>query len=398
MISLKSTCGSHIMIRRLFSIVLLVLFAFSVCSARRHARIDGESKTPVPPLATQVNHVFWIWLENREISDLTAATAPNFHNFATTYANFTNFFGVEHPSEPNYLDAVSGSNQGVTNDNHFTFPAATDNLAKQLAAAGKSWRLYAQDYPGSCSDADTFAGGVDGDGVAGTYVRKHNHFISFESVRLDPTQCSFIQPLANFDATVNFALVVPNLTNDMHDGTTAQGDAFLGAFLPKITGSSDWAHTLVIITFDEGSTNLNGGGNIYTAAGAPWLSSRTVTPTYNHFSMLRTVEQIFSLPDLGAAATTISEILPATTAAATVSVSGRVLTSGGIGLRNAYVTLRDSGGNVRPAMTNAFGYYTFYGVAAGGSYTMQAASRGAQYAQHVVVATNDVTDVNFVAR
>ena len=212
----------------------------------------------------------------------------------------------------------------MTNDNHFTFTAATDNLAKQLATAGKSWRLYAQDYPGACSDVDTFAGGVDGNGVAGTYVRKHNHFISFESVRLDPTQCSFIQPLANFDPTVNFALIVPNLTNDMHDGTTAQGDAFLGAFLPKITGSVDWTRTLVIVTFDEGSTNLNGGGNIFTAAGAPWLSSKTVTSTYNHFSMLRTVEQIFGLPFLGSAATatTINEILPLITTAASVTVSG----------------------------------------------------------------------------
>ncbi|HEY2847813.1 MAG TPA: alkaline phosphatase family protein [Pyrinomonadaceae bacterium] len=347
---------------------------------------------------TQVNHVFWIWFENREISDLTAATAPNFNSFATTYANFTNFFGVEHPSEPNYLDSVSGSNQGVTNDNHFTFPAATDNLAKQLAAAGKSWRLYAQDYPGGCSDVDTFAGGVDGDGVAGTYVRKHNHIISFESVRLDPTQCSFIQPLANFDPTVNFALVVPNLTNDMHDGTTAQGDTFLGAFLPKITGSADWAHTLVIITFDEGSTNLNGGGNIYTAAGAPWLSNKPVTPTYNHFSMLRTIEHIFGLPFLGSAATatTINEILPQITTADTVS--GRVLSRDGRGLRNARVVMRDQAGNVQTILTNAFGYYGFESVVSEASYMVAVDARGSTFAQRAITANDSLTEIDFVAQ
>ena len=389
------------MTRRISTIVFLLLIACSVCLAqRRVGKVRTQVQAPAITQSIQVDHVFWIWFENREISALTAASAPNFHNFSTTYANFTNFFGVEHPSEPNYLDAVSGSNQGVTNDNHFTFTAATDNLAKQLATAGKSWRLYAQDYPGACSDVDTFAGGVDGNGVAGTYVRKHNHFISFESVRLDPTQCSFIQPLANFDPTVNFALIVPNLTNDMHDGTTAQGDAFLGAFLPKITGSVDWTRTLVIVTFDEGSTNLNGGGNIFTAAGAPWLSSKTVTSTYNHFSMLRTVEQIFGLPFLGSAATatTINEILPLITTAASVTVSGRVLSSNGMALRNARVDLHDTSGNTRSVITNAFGYYRFENVVSGASYVVNVEARGSVFTPRAISVKDSLTGVDLIAR
>ena len=65
-------------------------------------------------------------------------------------------------NDPNDLDAFSGSNQGVTDSGHYSFNA--DNLAKQLSAAGKSWRVYAQDFPGNCFDGDTSTGGVDGPG------------------------------------------------------------------------------------------------------------------------------------------------------------------------------------------------------------------------------------------
>ena len=198
---------------------------------------DSEAQ-PRSPTATVsgIEHVIWVWFENRDSTAITPQTAPYFTSFAATYANLTNFNGVSHPSQPNYLDAFSGSNQGITGDGYCTFPASTDNLAKQLAVAGKSWRVFAQDYPGNCSDLQTSTGGVDGAGVAGTYVRKHNPAMGFESVRLDPVQCANIQALANFDPTVNFALVVPNLTNDMHDGTTGQGDTFLQAFVPTGNG------------------------------------------------------------------------------------------------------------------------------------------------------------------
>ena len=284
--------------------------------------LDGQTTNlasnvqPQSPAAsvTGIQHIVWVWFENREASAITSVTAPYFASFAAANVNFTNFYGVSHPSQPNYLDGFSGSNQGVTGDGYCTFPASTDNLAKQLAAAGKSWRVYAQNFPGGCSDTTAFTGGVDGPGLAGQYVRKHNPAISFESVRLDSGQCGNIQPLANFDPTVNFAMVVPNMTNDMHDGTTAQGDAFLQAFVPLVTASPDWAHTLLIVSFDEGSTSINGGGHIYTAAAAPWLAHANVATTYNHFSVLRTIEVVYGLPFLGSAATatTMTELLPST--------------------------------------------------------------------------------------
>jgi len=294
-------------------VVVLLLSALLTLSADAQKVRNANSKQMVasnlPAPVSGIKHVIWVWFENREITDITAQTAPFFSSFAAANGNFTNYFGVEHPSQPNYVDAFSGSNQGITDDNHHSVAATVDNLGKQLSAKGLSWRVYAQDYPGSCSDVDLFNGGVDGPGVAGQYVRKHNPAMTFQSITGDPVQCANIQPLANFDPTVNFAFVVPNQTNDMHDGTTAQGDTFLQAFVPLVQASPDAAHTLLIVTFDEGTTNTGGGGHIYTAAMAPWLHNATITPTYNHFNLLATTERIFGLQPL-TLAQPIAEVLP----------------------------------------------------------------------------------------
>lgn len=300
------------LLTRMLLVCMLVFVQLAGSEAQTNDSTGDEQRSSQIAVNSGVRHIIWIWFENRESTAITAATAPYFTSFANANLNFTNFYGVSHPSQPNYLDAFSGSNQAVTNDNHFSFPASVDNLAKQMTVAGKSWRVYAQNFPGACFDGDTFSGGIDGPGLPGLYVRKHNPAMSFQSVSLDPIQCANVQPLANFDPTVNFAMVVPNQTNDMHDGTTAQGDAFLQAFVPLVTNSPDWAHTLLIVTFDEGTTSINGGGHVYTAAAAPWLVHSNVTNTYNHFNVLRTIEEAYGLPFLGSAATatTMTELLP----------------------------------------------------------------------------------------
>src|SRR5437016_10065656 len=167
--------------------LILVLGVIGLVSIRRLDAQASNIADEVQPetqtgAVSGIQHIIWVWFENREASQITAATAPYFTSFAAANVNFTNFYGVTHPSQPNYLDAFSGSNQGVTDDSYHTFPATTDNLAKQLTTAGKSWRVYAQDFPGSCFDGTSFTGGNDGPGLPGQYVRKHSPAISFESV------------------------------------------------------------------------------------------------------------------------------------------------------------------------------------------------------------------------
>src|SRR5436305_11640353 len=126
----------------LLFVVAIVFFVGAFGQKSRKADSAQVIATNLPAPVAGVKHVIWVWFENRDIGQITAQTAPFFTSFASANANFTNYFGVEHPSQPNYLDAFSGSNQGFTDDNHHSVASTVNNLAKQLAAKGLSWRLY----------------------------------------------------------------------------------------------------------------------------------------------------------------------------------------------------------------------------------------------------------------
>jgi hypothetical protein len=83
--------------------------------------------------------------------------------------------------------------------------------------------------------------------------------------------------------------------------------------------------------------------------------------------------------------------------AATVSVSGRVLSSMGTPLRNARVTLDNGTGRPLQVITNAFGYYRFDTVQAGGTYLVNAALRGYVFTPRVIAVNDALTDVNMTA-
>jgi hypothetical protein len=285
----------------------------AVDAAKPHATHKPKA-TPTSastPGGSPIRHVMVVWMENHEASAITAASMPYLYGLSQTFGRADQFYGVTHPSLPNYLAFWSGSTQGVTDDADYNLGGAS--LSSQMSAAGKSWRTYAQDYPSSagCHTASTYSGGIDGWGVAGTYVRKHVPAMSFTSVS-GSAQCANIQPLASFDPSVDFAFVVPNLCNDMHDCSLATGDAFLSALLPVVFSAPDWAHSLLIVSFDEGSTNTNGGGRIFTMVARPGLAGVVSNTVHDHYGLLRTIENLFGLPCLGAAcsANPLTEFLP----------------------------------------------------------------------------------------
>ena len=97
-------------------------------------------------------------------------------------------------------------------------------------------------------------------------------------------------------AAANYELIVPNLTNDMHDGTVAQGDAFLKAFVPKIVDNPAFAKGLLFITWDEGSGSVGGGGKVATLAIANDVPTGfRSSKTHDHYSLLRTVQDAWGL-------------------------------------------------------------------------------------------------------
>ena len=114
----------------------------------------GPKRLPVP------DHIVIAIMENRSRTEIIgAADAPYITGLATGNhsANFTQSFGVEHPSQPNYFDLFSGSNQGVGDDAvPKNQPYNTDNLARELMDAGKTFVSYSEDLPGVGSNDSVF--------------------------------------------------------------------------------------------------------------------------------------------------------------------------------------------------------------------------------------------------
>lgn len=258
----------------------------------------GNTSTPAAATLPAFSHVYVLVLENHDLAGIIdSGAAPYLRSLADRYALATAYAGVAHPSEPNYLALFSGSTQGIHDDGVHSFDART--LADQLEAAGKDWRVYAQNVPGGCYTGATASGGPDGQG---TYARKHNPAISFTGISGNPSRCANIQDFSSFDpAAAPFELIVPNLCNDMHDCSVAHGDAWAASFVPRILTSPAWQQGGVLfITFDEGSGSQP-VPTIVVSTGAR-AGFRSSVP-HDHYSLLRTIEDAWHLPCLANACT-----------------------------------------------------------------------------------------------
>ena len=244
-----------------------------------------EGSGPVP----RPSHVVIVIEENHSFDSILGnAAAPYLNSLAAQGAVFTNSTAVAHPSQPNYLALFSGSTQGVTDDScPHTF--TSDNLGAQLSAAGQTFAGYSEGLPEA-----GYAGCTAGD-----YARKHSPWTNFPSV---PASASM--PFSSFPKDYNalptVSIVVPNLANDMHNGSVRAGDTWLR---DSIDGYAQWAkshNSLLVITWDEDDNHA--GNHITTIfAGAQVKPGRYSEPI-DHYRVLRTIESAYGLPPLGRAA------------------------------------------------------------------------------------------------
>jgi phosphatidylinositol-3-phosphatase len=220
-------------------------------------------------------HVVVIVFENKDASQINARSAPTFTALGRRYARLTNYVAVTHPSLPNYLALVSGSTHGITNDcTACSVPG--DSIGDQLAREGRSWAAYAEDYP-------------SGRGFA----KKHVPFLYFRR------GTNHVFPLSRFNLQnlPDFAFVVPNLCHDMHDCSVATGDAWLKRFVTPLLRVPD---TVVFVVFDEGTSSNHVAA---LALGTAVRPRSAFVQRVNHYGLLRTIEEMWGLPPLGAAAT-----------------------------------------------------------------------------------------------
>jgi acid phosphatase len=236
-------------------------------------------------------HVVIAVMENHGLAQIVGnPAAPYISALALQGANFTNAHGIGHPSQPNYLALFSGRTQGIMSDSCPHTFAGTDNLGAQLAAAGLSFAGYSESLP---------AAGYTGC-RSGHYVRKHNPWVNFPNVPAS-ANLPFSAFPDDYAALPTVSFVVPNLANDMHDGSVSTGDAWLKA---KLDGYAQWAKThdsLLIVTFDEDdySTSSNLVPTILVGAG---IVPGNYGEPVNHYNVLATIGRIYALPPLTGAA------------------------------------------------------------------------------------------------
>jgi len=205
---------------------------------------------------------------------------------AKKYAVATNYHGVSHPSLPNYLALTSGSTWGIADDGWHSLPAG--GLGSQLTAAGIPWRAYMEGMLGSCTRSGY------------PYALKHNPFPYFGGSC--PSQVvSFSQFDQDMAGTVpNFVWITPDLCHDGHDCSTATADKWLSQTVPKILATSAWKEGgVLLITLDEGEDSANHVLTLVIHQGTIIRSSHL---SYDHYSLLASIEDRFGLPRLGQAA------------------------------------------------------------------------------------------------
>lgn len=236
------------------------------------------------------DHTVVLIMENHSSAGVLGnPQAPYLNELAASGASMTQSFGVTHPSQPNYLALFAGTVSGVTDDScpHVLSEA---NLATELMAAGLTFATYSEDLPSAGYTGCT----------SGRYARKHNPAVNYPAVAAAANQPLTAFP-TDYSILPTVSYVVPNLVNDMHDGTVAQGDAWVQAHLE---GYRTWALThnsLLVVTWDEDDyTAANQIPTLFVGAG---ITPGTYAEHITHYDVLRTLQDAYGLAPLGASAT-----------------------------------------------------------------------------------------------
>ncbi|HZR34528.1 MAG TPA: alkaline phosphatase family protein [Nevskia sp.] len=229
------------------------------------------------------------------------------------------------------------------------YPASVGNIADQLEKAGLSWKGYMEDMGNTPTREAATCGhpaigtqdGTQSATAADQYATRHDPFMYFHSIIDDQARCDshvvnldkLPADLASTGSTPNYVFITPSLCHDGHDSPCANGEpgglvsinSFLQQWVPQILASPAFQQDgLLIVTYDESSglqsdssaccgegpgpntllpglTGL-GGGRVGAVLISPFIKPGTVSTTpYNHYSMLRSVQDIFGLPYLGLA-------------------------------------------------------------------------------------------------
>jgi acid phosphatase len=264
------------------------------------------------PTVPAFDHIFVIVMENHSASQIIgSADAPFINELAASHGLAVNYTAVSHPSLPNYLALTGGSTFGLLTDCTGCFQNAPNIAVDRVAASGRAWRAYMESMPSPAFVGDAYP-----------YMQKHDPFVYYDNIRTDPAQFANVVPytqlardLSALASTPSYGWITPDMTHDMHDGSVAQGDAWLSAAVPALLSCDAFTRrrSLLLITWDENDDSPgNEVATLVIAQGVP-AGFKSQVP-YNHYSLLRTIETAWGLAPLtanDAAATAMSDFFPA---------------------------------------------------------------------------------------
>jgi phospholipase C len=287
--------------------LLLVVGLIVLCVAVASAPATAASRLPHPMAVSAPNacggsvhrrpvirRVIVVVMENHSFSQIIGH-APFTTALARKCGLATNYFGVGHPSLPNYLAMTSGRFGGVQTDcQPNECPQAGPNIFSQLSGRGVQWRAYDESMPSAC---DTQSSGL--------YKASHNPAVYYTRVRSDNCR-GHVLPLGSLrSGQLHLALnsghapaymfVTPNICNDMHNCTVSVGDSWLQQWIPMITSSRAYhhGHTTILLTWDEGS---NGDNQVPLIVVSPYTRPGTTsTRALTHYSLLRASEHLLGI-------------------------------------------------------------------------------------------------------
>ena len=237
------------------------------------------------------DHIVTIILENTTYG--TAMKNPYLAALAQRGTFFKKYYGVFHPSYPNYLALVAGNFFWTWLDTQKTIDEPT--IADLLEDRGYTWKSYAEDYPGNC-----FLGTTQG-----KYARRHVPLLSFKAIQQNPERCGRVVNATEFaqdwaaNTLPNYSFFTPNNNDNGHDTNVATSSKWLHDFLePLLADAERMKNTMFFVTFDESDTIFT--NHVYALALGPMVKTGlTARRGYNHYSQLKMVEDNFGLDNLG---------------------------------------------------------------------------------------------------
>ena len=295
--------------------------------------VNDVSLTPttLAPPASHVgnlDHVFMVYLENKGVGQIVGSpNAPYLNYLINTYGYASNYYGLTHPSDPNYYPIIGGSDFGFNyNCPSNCFPAGTPNLADSIEAAGKTWAGYAEGGGGYTTPTDRLPFLAFSD-IFDDPQRVATHLFDIDQLKdvlVDPDSApNFVWFAAddetNMEGPTDFPLGYLNwalgFLNPAHQYNVAAGDQWLQAQLATIFDSPTWQDSdeksAIFVTFDEDYNNIttgvgNEGNHIVTivipSPGAVGSGMRpgqfAADDHYDHYSLLRTIEVALGLGPL----------------------------------------------------------------------------------------------------